>query len=402
MLLKISILILVFFSTSLTHAAESIKTAFTEGTFNAQIRALYFSRNYDSRTDREDIALGGMFYYKTDKYRGFTLGTTFYTGQGMGLNDNDKDVYGLLKSNSNGDHENYTALGEAYLQADFLGTSFKLGRQELETPWINGDDNRLTPQSVQGYVIRSNAVKGLEIFAGHITRMKGKTTSDFLSMTQFAGIPNVKKGVSVGGFKYSGLADLKLQIWDYLAHDFFNNIYFRADYQKKLNSDTDITGAFQYLNQDDSGSRLGGVTDTYAGAAEAGIETAGFKFTAGYAVIGDQDITYPWGHDFIVSAMINDSSRAEEDAFMLTLSYDFEKLGLSGLKGKIVHADFNTPDNGPSASYDYTETDFDLKYKFSKKLKGLGMRVRCGIINQDEALGGEDYRDIRIYVTYEF
>ncbi len=402
MFFKISVLILVLFSSSLTHAAESIKTAFTEGTVNAQIRALYFSRNYDSRTDREDFAVGGMFYYKTKNFKGFSLGTAFYTGQGMGLNDDHRDVYGLLKSSPNGDHENYTALGEAYLQAEFLDTSIKAGRQELETPWINGDDNRLTPQSVQGYVIRSRAIKDLEIFAGHITRMKGKTSSDFLSMTQFAGIPDAKKSVSVGGFTYNGLTDLKLQIWDYLAHDFFNNIYFRADYEKTLNSGLEVTGAFQYLNQDDSGSRLGGIMDTYAGAAEAGISASGFKFTAGYAVIGDQDVTYPWGHDFIVSAMINDSSRADEDAFMLTLSYDFGKIGLPGLKGKIVHADFDTPDNGSLASYDYTETDFDLKYKFSKNLKGLGVRVRCGIINQDENLGGEDYLDFRFYATYEF
>lgn len=402
MLLKINLCILVMFLSANVFAADDLKSAFSEGKVSGQSRTQYFARNYDTSTDREDFATGGMFYYKTAPLNGINLGVAFYTGQGMGLNNDTKDVYGLLASKPNGDHDNYTALGEAYLQGEYGDTMIKLGRQELELPWINGDDNRLTPQSVQGYVLINNSIPDLEIFVGHITRMKGKASSDFLSMTSFAEIPGTGKPVTVGGYTYSGFKNLKFQLWDFYAHDFLNNIYLRADYSLEIGAGKELSVAFQYLNQSDTGDNIGGTIDTYGSAVEAGIEMNGYKFTAAYAVIGDQDVLYPWGHDWFVSAAMNDSSRADEDGIMLTLSYDFGKIGIPNLKGKIAHADFDTPETGPSASYDYTETDFDLKYRLRGKLEGMSLRARYGIINKDETLGGEDYNDLRLYVTYDF
>ena len=61
----------------------------------------------------------------------------------MGLNDSGDDVYGLLAKDANGNHDSFSVLGEAYIQAEFSNTTLKLGRQELETPFVNTDDNRL-------------------------------------------------------------------------------------------------------------------------------------------------------------------------------------------------------------------------------------------------------------------
>jgi hypothetical protein len=402
MLKKICLGLMFLFFTANVFAADDLKNAFSEGKVSGQFRTQYFARNYDTGTDREDFATGGMFYYRTAPLKGVNFGVAFYTGQGLGLNNDDKDVYGLLDKKENGDHASFTALGEAYLQGEFGDTMIKAGRQELETPWINGDDNRLTPQSVQGIVLVNKSISDLELFAGHITRMKGKASSEFLSMTEYAEIPDVDKPVTVGSLTFSGIERFKFQLWDYYAHEFLNNLYFRADYNQKVNDDMELSFTFQYLNQTDTGDSVAGSIDTYGSAVEAGIEVGGYKFTAAYAVIGDQDVAYPWGHDWLVSAAMNDSSRADEDDFMLTFSYDFGRIGIPNLKGKIVHADFDTPETGPNASYDYTETDFDLKYKLSGKLEGMSLRARYGIINKDEALGGNDYNDIRLYVRYDF
>jgi hypothetical protein len=43
-----------------------------------------------------------------------------------------------------------------------------------------------------------------------------------------------------------------------------------------------------------------------------------------------------------------------------------------------------------------------VKYKFSGFLDGMGLRARYATIDQDEALGGEDFTDSRLYFTYDF
>ena len=118
--------------------------------------------------------------------------------------------------------------------------------------------------------------------------------------------------------------------------------------------------------------------------------------------MGSQDIFCPWGNDFVVTGQINDCARADEKGVLFRVGYDFSGIGIKGLKAKVVYIDFDTPEGGINASQDMNETDFDVKYKFSGPLEGLGLRGRHAIVDEDEALGGEDFRDTRLYLTYDF
>jgi len=383
-------------------AADDLKSAFKEGKLYGQFRTYYFTRDFDVSNTREDIAAGGMLYYRTAPLYGINFGIAFYTAQGMGLNDNDKDVYGLLASDANGNHESFSVLGESYIQFTRWDTTLKVGRQELETPWVNTDDSRLTPQSTESYTLTNNSISGLEIVASHVTKMRDRTSTDFDSMTKFAGIMTNDKPVILGGITYSGVEGLKVQLWDFYAHDFLNDIYFKADYSRKITDNFSGFGGFQYLNQEDVGDQLGGSLDTHMYAVEGGIKGYGFKFSLAYGEVGDQDIVYPWGSDFIVEGQINSLDRADETGILAKLDYDFSKIGLKGLSAKVVYMGFDNPENGTNASPDIDEINFDVKYKFSGFLEGLGLRARYAIIDQDEALGGEDFTDSRLYFTYDF
>ena len=395
-------ILLILTLTATVFAADDIKSAFKEGKLYGQFRTYYFTRDFDVSNTREDIAAGGMLYYRTAPLYGINLGVAFYTAQGMGLNDDDKDVYGLLASGSDGNHESFAVLGESFIQVTRWDSSLKIGRQELETPWINTDDNRLTPQSTESYTFTNNSVAGLEIFASQVTKMRGKTSTDFDSMTKFAGITTDDKPVTVGGITFSGVEGLKVQLWDFYAHDFLNDIYSRVDYSRTITDNFSGSVAFQYLNQGDVGDKLGGTVDTDTYAVEGGIEGYGFNFSLAYARVGDQDLIYPWGHDLIISAQVNDCARADETGIQAILGYDLGKIGLKGLSAKVVYVDFDTPETGVNASPDIDETDFDVKYKFDGYLKGLGLRARYAIIDKDEAMGGEDFTDFRLYCTYDF
>jgi len=110
-------------------AADDLKSAFKEGELYGQFRTYYFNRNFDTSNTREDLATGGMLYYRTAPLYGVNLGIAFYTAQGMGLNSDDKTVYGLLASDSNGNHQSFSVLGESYIQMTRWDTTLKIGRQ---------------------------------------------------------------------------------------------------------------------------------------------------------------------------------------------------------------------------------------------------------------------------------
>lgn len=397
-----SIAILILLSVPcVSFSAEDLKGAFEEGHITAKSRTYYFERDYDDSNTRQDIATGGMFYYTTDELNGISLGIAFYTGQGMGLNNDNRDVYGLLAKDTNGDHENFTVVGESYIKAAFQETTLKLGRQELELPWVNTDDNRLTPQSTNAYTIINKSIPDLEVFFSHITRMRGKASESFVSMTEYAEL-HADKPVSAVGTTYRGIKNLELQAWDFFGHDFINNLYVKAIYSDEIEGMLvwHLTG--QHLKQDDMGDSVGGPVDTYMFGIESGIEAHGFDISLAASVNGNDDIIYPWGHDFLVSAMVNDLYQADGKGWMAVLAYDYSEIGIPGLTAKIVHADMNTPDSGNNAGPDMTETDFDIRYRFGGYLDGLGLRTRYGIIDRSESLGGEDYTDLRIQLTYDF
>jgi hypothetical protein len=384
------------------YAADDVKSAFTQGEVTGEFRSFFYVRDYDQSTKRQDLASGGMLYYQTAPLKGISAGIAFYTGQDLGLNDSDNDVYGLLAKDENGDHDSFTVLGEAYLQAEFSDTTLKLGRQELETPFVNGDDNRLTPQATEGFTLVNKSIPGVTLTASYVAKMRGKTSTEFVSMTEYAEIADGDEPVILGGLVYDGIEDLTLQVWDFHAVDFMNEFYLRGDFSLPLSNDWAVFGSAQYLSQRDTGEMLGGPQDTYTYGIEVGIEGKGLQASFGYGAVGKQDIIYPWGHDFIVSLMVNDLSRAEENGTMGVVKYNFDRIGIPGLVGRVRHLAFDTPESGENASYDFSETDLEVFYTFGGQLDGMNLKIRHAIVNKDEALGGDDYGDTRIMLSYKF
>lgn len=383
--------------------ADDLKEAFARGEVTGEFRNFYYARDYDRSANRQDFASGGMLYYRTSPLRGLSAGITFYTGQDLlGLNDSDSDVYGLLAKDGNGNHEGFAVLAESFLQAEFFDTTIRLGRQEMETPFVNGDDNRLVPQTVEAYTLVNKSIPGVTLTASYIAGMKGKASTEFVSMTEYAEIEGGDEPVVAGGLVSDGIDNLTLQVWDFYAVDLFNEIYLRADYSLPLSSEWAVFGSAQYLSQQDSGKMLGGFQDTYTYGMEAGVKGRGLQISAGYGEVGTQDIIYPWGHDFLLSLMVNDLSRAEEKGIMGVVKYHFGGIGLPGLTARIRHLDFDTPESGDNASYDYSETDLEAFYAFSGRLDGLELKIRHAIVNKDEALGGDDYGDTRVMLIYAF
>ncbi len=407
-IILITVLVMCFAVPALAAAdnkATTFKEVFTKAKVWGEWRFYWFSRDFDKNTtDREDIATGGNLHFETAPFYGISAGFTFYTSQGMGINDDDKAVYGLLSSDSSGNHESYSVMGETYIQAAYKGTTLKIGRQEMHTLFVNVHDIRLTPQTFMAYKLENDSLlPDTKFTLAYVTEVKRRTSTSFETMSDFVGAHQDSK-VFTAGVEYKGIKGLKMKLWDAYATEIMNAIFFQADYSFKVADDFTLFFSGQYLNEKDQGDKLAGDLSTDMFGLKAGFKSMGFYFHASYNKVSDDSpALYPWGGcPQYSSIQIFDGNRVDETTWLGKLGYDFGRLGAKGLSAYVIYADYDTPDSGTYASPDRTETDLNLQYKFSGVMDGLSIRARMAIVDQDENQGGEDFNDYRLYIKYAF
>ena len=221
-------------------AADSIVDFFLEGHFSGQLRMYYIDRNF-TRSDvhRNATAIGGHLRYDTGVWNGLSLGAAVYSTnrifRGLEYDLVDPSLFGK-------DLTSYTFPGEAYVNYFFDDTSIKLGRQQLQTPLICGDDSRMISCLFEAINIKNVSFTDLKLTAAHVLRIAPGTIANtyssggVLAVTagySFLGaqannrfhnigsysIGQSTPGVTVLGAQYSGFKNIALQAWNYLAWD---------------------------------------------------------------------------------------------------------------------------------------------------------------------------------------
>ncbi|HKI82139.1 MAG TPA: OprD family outer membrane porin, partial [Pseudodesulfovibrio sp.] len=183
--------------------AADEKQASEWGTVTGQVRLYYFTqRNKTTGEDfdniKESLALGGWLKYETPWIADhFGAGAALYGTAPVSaeLNQENQGGTGLLSR----DNEGFAALGEAYLKARYAKTEARVWRQRIETPFINGNDSRMLPQTFEAYGLKSGDIDNLELSLYWVDKEKGRDTELFKSMTEMAGLTNVDRGVVMAG-----------------------------------------------------------------------------------------------------------------------------------------------------------------------------------------------------------
>jgi hypothetical protein len=166
-----------------------------------------------------------------------------------------------------------------------------------------------------------------------------------------------------------------------------------------------LKGFLQYTDQRSTGDQLIGNFDTNMLAAKLELKQADFTWRIGFSTTDENSgIQKPYGNPAnYLSVIVDDFDRAGEDAWLLGMSYDFKRVGMGDLSmfANIVSGD--TPDSGVNASPDETEYDITFDYRLKEgAAKGVWLRVRTAIVDQDESAGGDDFVDFRIIVNYDY
>ena len=379
---------------------------FRDQKLDLNLRTYYMYKDKVDNSLSEAWAVGGALNYKSGYLLDhFSLGAAVYTSQPLYAPE-ERDGTLLLAPGQEG----YTVLGQLYGEVKIVPDHFfRFYRQEYNTPYINKNDFRMTPNTFEGYTFHGafggkDGAPGLNYGGGYITKIKERNSDQFVWMSKDAGA-KVDRGVATAGLLFSQ-GPFSFGAIDYYSDDIINIFYTEAKAVFQLTKELGLRFSAQYTDQRSVGSDyLKGYdfsTNQFGIKGEMSYRKA--ILTLGYTIADKgADLQSPWGvHPGYTSVQVQDFNRAGENALLGKLSYDFSSLGLTGVTAYAlwVHG-WNRVDPITKASVKQEdEYDFDLQWRPQiKVLKGFWFRTRYAYVDQRD--GGPSQSDFRIIVNYD-
>ena len=382
-------------------AISRLGEVFREGTLGLQLRNYYFHREREDNSNMETWAQGGSLGYETPWWKNrLRLGTTLYTSQKLDGPD-DKDGAMLLRPGQ----ESFSVVGAAYLEARlYKNLTLKAYRQKFPLPYLNGNDSRMVPNTFEAVTLYDASGERFVYGLAHTWRMKKRDSSNFISMTEAAGIDGSNRAVSTAVARYTFSNGANAALLNHYGQDFMNIFYSEVNSPFRPIKNIGLQLSAQFTRQNSVGDELGGDFDTRSWGTKLATSYSGLVLSLAHtSTSSNAGIQSHWGgKPSYLSLMIKDFDRADENAWLVGLSSDFRYFGENGFSGFINYARGDTPDHGSNASPDQSEFDITLDYKpLAGTFKGLWFRLRGALVDQD-GNGGTDLRDIRFIVNYDY
>jgi len=382
-------------------AADSLKDIFETGTVSGNLRAYYYTRDYDTREDEAAFSLGGALKGETGTLGFVKFGLGYYTAQDMGTNDDDP-----LKVNSRLGSD-LEVLGESYIKASGWGTDVVIGRQKIDTPWANAGDAFMIPFTFKANSIVNTSIPNLKLEFDYISEIKNRNSDEFVDVGKWnAARFGVLNGGSSDGTINLGAQyktkPLNLELWLTRFSDYFDTAYGRGDYTFNSGGSIQPFIGIQYAMQTDSGDALLGDVDSTLYGLQGGAGFGKFKVTLGYNTVAEEQTSFRNGaflapYSFATSPLFTNNMLEtfenvdSGDAGKITLNYS----PIASLAIKLSFATFDF-DN----VVDRDATDFDITYSFDGYLAGLSLRWRIEIVDSDSDVVSQTNN--RFMVQYAF
>jgi len=355
-------------------------------------------------------AVGGALEYRSGLlFDRFRFGAAMYTSQPIVAPD-DKAGTGLLHPIQDG----YTVLGQGYIEMEYGdGNSIKLYRQEVDLPYVNKNDTRMTPNTFEGYLVRGRKsdvrwLGDLSYTVGYIRKIRLRDENKFLFMSEAAGDPNGNDGMASATFAIKPRDNVTLGITNHFVNDAFNTFYIEGSHFRNLTEHLRLRLEGQFTWQSSTGSETSaaGSFDTWNLALRGAASWKGFIFTlAGAFTAQEETIQSPWGlWPGYLGLMVSDFDRAGESAVLVGLSYDFKYAGVPGFSAFMNYAvGFDAKSvvgNNSSQISDQQEVDITLDYVFEEGImKGVWLRTR-GAWRREGGAPRDDYQ-LRVILNYD-
>jgi outer membrane porin, OprD family len=375
-------------------AKQSTEPFLRDSIFSLEPR-FYYRYLDNSKGVQEAFTGGGALMLTSGWWRDtFQLGIGGYTTQPLATG-RDPGGTGLLRPDGDG----LSVLGQVWGKLHVGVATTTLFRQEMELPFINGDDTRMIPNMFEAYRLD---IKPSDIFHfgfAYVTREKTKTSGEFRPMSEVAGVPGVDRGTSVVGFLLGAKDATYIGAVNELTWDLLNIAYIEASKTWQFSHDFQLRGELQFVDQQSVGDELlGGFATQLYGASlitsyRSAVLTLAFTSTAD----GSKILRPFGGPPAFNSLMISDFDAAGEDGWRVGLSYDFARIGLTGVKAFANYAHGELP-----ANQHEDEIDATADYRVDRGLlKNFWLRLRYAHNSPSNQPATDDFRVILNY-TFTF
>jgi hypothetical protein len=411
---------------------EKRRQALKDTKFELNLRSFYFDRSDFNSSEKQAWAIGGWLGVKTGYFLDHVaFGATVYTSNPIYAPD-DRDGTGLLAPGQNG----YTVIGEFYTELRIVkDVGITVGAKGYDTPFINRNDTRMTPNTFEAIVFQGRTklgtsgsdaavtsdsmglskdgkevavpsptpaedVASIKYGLGYFYKIKAQNDSVFVSMSEDAGA-DVERGVWAAGALYEK-GKFSIGAIEYFCEDIINIAYAESKLEVPLADDWKLKFYGQYVDQGSVGDNAlqGHSFSGHQFGLKVDLPVRNALFTAAFTQAwGTANLQNPWsGYPGYTSVQVQDFNRAGEGAFLLRAGYDFPWVdGLSAYALAVFGTD-------PDLANQYRQNEFDFNLQWGPKkgvLEGLSLRLRYAVVQQ---FGGDvdnltDFRAILNYVV---
>lgn len=307
-------------------------------------------------------------------YNGFSGKITGAAVSDFGLNNEADESRTFAYNPSDG---SYAILQEAFVEFNNAEHHALIGRNEFTSPIIDSDDFYLLADSFELADYAYKGIKDTIIGAGYVYKMAGVWDSGtdgthFRSMSDASYVDDRDKenADDAGVWYIHGDYDNKthqVKAWDYYATDLYNTLFLQYDFVNKADSLSYDFG-LQLIDFQEVGKLADNdfthIDYTMVSVKFDGTFDNGFGFATGMTKYSDGEgqgatLGAYGGYDyFFANGMVfhffEAGSLQNATSYKLQGSYDFSKMGISGLKASLRF------------------THFDLDSEYSKSTDGSG------------------------------
>jgi len=387
---------------SLKSQLETLPPFFRDTQVGLNLRMYYFDRENHvapPKSDNEAWTLGGSLAYQSGWWADTVrLGIEGFGSQRL-YGPKDRDGTLLLLPGQ----ESYLALGRAYGEVKYDAYTATLYRQYIDTPYVNQQDNRMTPNTFEAYRINGK-YDWVQFAVAYVAAIKPRNDNEFISMSEQAGAPpGRERGMITGGARFTPIKALSVGAINYYVPDTWNIFYTEGNYTWPLTDKLGLKLQAQFTEQDSvGGDNLIGSFSTRVGGAQASLSYNNAVLRTAFSITAkSQNINSPYGtYPGYLTLIEKDFNRAGEKAWLLGFSYDLKDYvkGLSVTLNFARGTDAVDPAN-KSGLPDETEYDITVDYRIEKgPLRGMWVRLRNGYV--DFSNGGGSSNNIRLIINY--
>jgi len=406
---------------SSSFAADTLADAFKNGKVKGELKAWYFDKdtnnaqgttattpdgkvfNYDGKEDIADFAI--ELNYVTDSLNGFRLGATFQGVATPFASDEAKELYKDDQAVSG------AVLSEAYLGYAIGKTDIKVGRQYISTPLVGGSGSRIFKEAFEGATIVNTDLPQTTLVAGYVSKFQGRTSTISTATNATTTMGDAPTFEKVAVFGAAGTRAFDGAYTGLVINKSITNLTLTGQYAvtNDVVVGTSVANASLYYAEANyvlpvasfklgfdvnaRGSRTGNSLDSlqfegdyYAGRISIS-ELAGFgaSFAMG-TVDGNQRVVAGMGNGptSYTSTMIRGTSTrmgADTDSYLFQATYDFGKIGVTGLKA-VAQYGWTEQDSWKlgtnyQSTVDHENTAFGLTYDVqAAALKGTSVGLQ--------------------------